>query len=264
MKKIKSIKVTNNYILIDLATAGKYKISEDDYFKERYQANMQLSESQFYRLVALSEYHNAYLRALVRIKYQDRTVFEIESLINNEFDLNDQEVHQIIDKLLYYGFLDDKRYCQERIEILHLRNYGINKIKDALKQKGIEQTLIDKYLIYDQNLENDKAMVVAKKAIKSIRNKNQFQSEQTVRNRLRYQGFKTENINNVMNQLTIAYNEEDERKLLAKELTKSYRRYAKKYQGYELRMRLFNQLRNRGFKSELINATLDEMELENE
>lgn len=264
MKTIKSIKATTNYILIELSDNSKFKISDDDYFNNKFFANMEVDDDILLKLENFSNYHSAYLRALERIKYQDRSIFEIKNTINNEFNLKISEVNQIIDKLLYYGFLDDKRYTKERIQMYHNKNFGYNKIIEKLKQVKIDDSLINKYLLFDADLEEEKIKNIFEKNLKTIRNKSYNQTINTLRNKFLYQGFKNESINNVLSETIIEYNEEDEILLIEKEINKSLRRYNNKYNGLILKNRLYNQLRNRGFKNDLINTKLNEMEFENE
>lgn len=260
MPKIKEIKVTNNYVTIVLDDKRKFNISEDDYFEYKYRANDDLSETQITELEKISNFHNAYLRALVRLKYKDRTEHEIRNTVYEEFNLIKPEVDKIIDKLKRYEFINDKRYTQELIERSQLKYHGYNKIKDSLIKVRINSELIETYLIYDQEKELELGIAFATRSLKSIKNHNYQQTLNKLRSRLLYRGFNNSLITRVLNEIDVKYDDKQERKLLSNDFDKALRRYSRKYDDFELRDRLFTYLAGRGYKFEMINDILEEME----
>lgn len=260
MTKIKEIKVTNNYVLINLDDRRKFKISEDDYFLYKYHANDNLSQAQVQTLEHISNFHNAYMRALNRLKYKDRTEHEIRSTIYDEFNLIKSDVDKIINKLKRYDFINDKRYTKELIDQSRLKYHGYNKIKDSLIKVRINSTLIEKYLVYDEEIEVALASIFAEKTVRSIRNKNYRQTLNTLKSRLMYRGFSSSTINLVLDKIEIEKDLEKEKALLIKDYKQAKRRYQNKFQGFQLRDRLYKYLINRGYMYEMISELLEEME----
>lgn len=264
MSEIKEIKVTNNFVLITLDNKRKFKISEDDYFQYKYKAKQSLDFKDIKILEKISNFHNAYLRALTRLKYKDRTEYEIRQTMYEEFNLIKPDVDKIINKLKRYDFVNDKRYLKEFVEKSQSKYDGYNKIKDGLIQVKINSDLIETYLIYDEEVEYDLALIFAEKSLTSIKNQNQRQTKNKLRSRLMYRGFNNNVITRVINDIDVPYDQQQEEKLLSKDFEKVNRRYNKKYEGYELRSRLFQYLAGRGYNYEIINEVLDEMENNNE
>ncbi len=260
MLEINEIKVTNYYILIVLSDKSKYKISEDDYFEYKFRAKQSLSEKDLESLKRISNFHNAYLRALNRLKYKDRTEHEIRETMYDEFSLIKPEVDKIINKLKRYDFINDQRYTEEFIERSQSKLQGYNKIKDGLIKVRINSFLIEENLIYDEEKEFDLALEFASKSINSIRNHNNQQLKNKLRSRLLYRGFKSSLITRVINEIDIPYDEDQEKKLLKKDFNKIYQRYKSRYDEFEVRGRLFNYLARRGYNYEIINELLEEME----
>lgn len=260
MQEIKEIKVTNNYILIILSDKSKYKISEDDYFEYKFRAKQSINDKDLETLKRISNFHNAYLRALNRLKYKDRTEHEIRETMYDEFSLIKLEVDKIINKLKRYDFINDQRYAEEFIERSQYKLQGFNKIKDGLIKVRINSSLIEQTLIYDEEKEFDLALKFVEKSITSIKNHNNQQLKNKLRSRLLYRGFKSSLITRVINEIDIPYDEKAEKQLLKKDFNKIYQRYKSRYDEFELRGRLFNYLARRGYNYEIINELLDEME----
>ena len=264
MLKITSIKVTNNYVLILLSNKEKYKISEDDFFENKYKAKQQLSEKDLKQLAIISNFHNAYLKALNKLKYKDRSEWEIRHLMYEDFELNKGQVDKIINKLKRYGFIDDVRYIKEFHERSNRKYWGYNKVKSKLVDVRISSKLISEHLIYNYQQQLDLATNFLNKEVKKIKNKTQKQVKNKLYSKLQYRGFKNDVIKAAVDKIEIAYDQKLEEKLLKKDFDKAYRRYRKKAEGYELRNKVFAFLARRGFRFEDINKMLDEMENENE
>lgn len=257
MRKISSIKITNNYVLLKLDDKTSFKISEDDYFEYKFKANMTLDDKMVVRLQEIANYHGAYMSALNKIKYKDRTEHEIRSHLYDEFNLIKPDVDQIVEKLKRYDFINDERYIVDFIENSQMKAHGYQRIKSELIDVRINSTYIENHLHYDFKGEYTRAYEYAERAARSIRNKNKQQTENSLRQKLMYRGYSNEVINAVLSDLDISVEKEVESKLLEKDFERVLRRYEKRYEGYDLRARLFNYLAGRGYSYNDINELLD-------
>ena len=257
MRKISSIKITNNYVLLTLDDKSKFKISDDDYFEYKFKANMDVDDKMFRIIQRISNYHEAYMSALNKIKYKDRTEYEIRNHMYDDFELIKPDVDKIVEKLIRYGFIDDERYTEDFIEMSHAKEHGYNKVKSGLIDVRINSSIIENYLHYDFKAEYDRAYHFASRAAKTIRNKNVQQTKNSLRQKLLYRGYSNEIVNSVVNDLDISVDEDLEMKLLEKDFTRVLRRYERRYEGYDLRVRLFNYLASRGYTYGDINDLLD-------
>ena len=74
--------------------------------------------------------------------YQDRCTQEVRTKLAT-FDMPDSEKAKIVKLLVDEGYLDDKRYASTFVRSkIHLKKWGVNKIRMALKMKGISDEII--------------------------------------------------------------------------------------------------------------------------
>ena len=78
--------------------------------------------------------------------YQDRCVQEVRKKLAT-FDMPDSEKGKILKLLVDEGYLDDERYASTFVRSkIHLKKWGVNKIRMALKMKGISDEIISNAL----------------------------------------------------------------------------------------------------------------------
>ena len=78
--------------------------------------------------------------------YQDRCTHEVRTKLAT-FDMPDSEKEKIVKLLVDEGYLDDERYASTFVRSkIHLKKWGINKIKMSLKMKGISDEIISNAL----------------------------------------------------------------------------------------------------------------------
>ena len=80
--------------------------------------------------------------------YQDRCTQEVLTKLRS-LQVEEKEAQQILRLLKNDGFVDDERYAQSYIRgKIGLKQWGKQKIRMSLLQKGIPKELINKYLEY--------------------------------------------------------------------------------------------------------------------
>ena len=78
--------------------------------------------------------------------YQDRCTQEVRKKLAT-FDIPDSERKKILKLLVDEGYLDDERYASTFVRSkIHLKKWGVNKIRMALKMKGISDEIISNAL----------------------------------------------------------------------------------------------------------------------
>ena len=78
--------------------------------------------------------------------YQDRCTQEVRTKLAT-FDMPDSEKDKIVKLLVDEGCLDDERYASTFVRSkIHLKKWGVNKIRMALKMKGISDEIISNAL----------------------------------------------------------------------------------------------------------------------
>ena len=78
--------------------------------------------------------------------YQDRCTQEVRNKLAT-FDMPDSEKVKILKLLVDEGYLDDERYASTFVRSkIHLKKWGVNKIRMSLKMKGISDEIISNAL----------------------------------------------------------------------------------------------------------------------
>ena len=78
--------------------------------------------------------------------YQDRCTQEVLTKLRS-WQIEEQEQRQVLQILKNDGFIDDERYVQSFIRgKINAKQWGVQKIRLGLLQKGISKELIDKYI----------------------------------------------------------------------------------------------------------------------
>ncbi|MBQ6478269.1 MAG: RecX family transcriptional regulator [Erysipelotrichaceae bacterium] len=237
----------------------KIMIPIEAYFSYRLKDRKEIDEELIKKLKDDERYLKAYRSCLRKLSVKDHTVRQISDHLCRT-ELNEKQKKEIIDKLTAYGMLDDEKYAENKIAFYDRSNLSVREIKNRLKKDGISERIISRYIREDEMREKEKALLVAEKYAKSIKNKSLISKKQSIVNKLLNAGYSYEMSKNVVNTLEIEENNEIE--LLQKEFLKSLKKYAKKYEGYELRQRIYGSLLNKGFGSEDIKRVMEENDRE--
>lgn len=79
-------------------------------------------------------------------QYQDRCMQEVRTKLTT-FDIPSSDKEKIMQVLVNEGFIDDERYASTFVRSkIHLKKWGVNKIRMALKMKGISDEIIQNAL----------------------------------------------------------------------------------------------------------------------
>ena len=254
--KISKIKESNNYIVLYLDNDEKLYVSIETYFKHNL-ANLKGFDNKTYELLKKEENlilgYNAVLK---KLSVKDHSIKQIKDFLYLKRKLNSDEVNKIIDKLIQYNLLDDEKYCIERINYLNEQLFSIKQIKNKLKNEGISNELIEKYIVSDSNKEYEKVNKLVNKYLNTIKNKSLNAKKQLILNKVVNLGFNYDDVKMAIDSLNIKVDNEYE--LLKKEYLKIKNKYQRKYESYDLKYRISGYLMNKGFKLEDINKVMEE------
>ncbi len=254
--KISKIKESNNYIVLYLDNNEKLYVSIEAYFKHNL-ANLKGFDNKTYELLKKEENlilgYNAVLK---KLSIKDHSIKQIKDFLYLKRKLNSDEVNKIIDKLIQYNLLDDEKYCIERINYLNEQLFSIKQIKNKLKNEGISNELIEKYIVSDSNKEYEKINKLVNKYLNTIKNKSLNAKKQLILNKVVNLGFNYDDVKMAIDSLNIKVDNEYE--LLKKEYLKIKNKYQRKYESYDLKYRISGYLMNKGFKLEDINKVMEE------
>jgi len=95
--------------------------------------------------------------------YQDRCFSEVKTKIST-FEISSSDKEKILQLLVNEGFIDDERYAHTFVRSkIHLKKWGVNKIRMSLKMKGIsDEIIVDALSGIDQEYYREELIKVIK------------------------------------------------------------------------------------------------------
>jgi 1,2-diacylglycerol 3-alpha-glucosyltransferase len=208
----------------------------------------------------------AYQAAIRKLAVKDRTKREITDFLNENTDCTIVQINAVIGHLLQRGYLDDLRYTHSMVLNLRSLLMGKNRIIKTLKEKGIEESLINEaFSSESQDNELNLAIRWAEKIQPTIGGRSLMAKKQKIRQKLLLQGYESTIADQAMTFLSFENELVQEKQNLFKAALKAANRLSRKFTNQkELRMAIKKALATQGFKFSDINEVVEEMELENE
>lgn len=250
MKITKIKKVRNNLYELTIAHGEDveiFKLSEDYLIQYQLYNNKEISEKDYLEIQALANKSKIYQKTLNYLSYKMRAESEIRKYLHDN-NCVEPLTTEIINKLKKLNYINDKTYCELYIK----QQFDVSKngpllIKNNLLNKEIDEGIIETCLEYinDEKINHNINYLISyydklnkKKSVKQLK-------EAILRNLLK-KGYNYDEILNNLNIYSFTDNNDDGT-LLKQEMLKAYKKYQKKYESYELKMRIIKTLLGKGF-----------------
>ena len=175
---------------------------------------------------------------------------------------NYQAINNVIDKLKENDLLDDKAYMEDLIAWDDERLFGKNKIIKHLKDQGIPDNILSKAHFSHSN-ELKKAKGLIPKLERKYARYGHENKKQHIYQALLSQGYEYDIAKEVLNLVKMGKPKEEKQKLV-NDFKKIKDRYKKKYEGYELKQKIYAALAQKGYKHTEIKQVLEEYNNEND
>lgn len=191
--------------------------------------------------------YDVYYVALKALNSRIRSIADLRQLLRRK-EYPFEMVEKALDKLIKQGYLNDRSYTKSFInnQIITTNN-GPYKIKKMLLDKGVEENIIDDEMIsFTDSLQCSKIDKIIMRGVKSNTSRGGVILKNKIYNDLRQLGYDISLINEVINK----YEFGNDKNLAKKEYDKLYRKYSKKYEGYELEKIIKEKLYQKGLKYE--------------
>ena len=260
-KLIKSIKVYKDHVTLSFAKKETLKISKEAYLSSYLYVGKSLTNkdiSKLNELTALATLLNYSMGLISKRHYSEHKMYE--KLIKKE--ANKAAAMFVINKLKESDLLDDKAYMEDLIAWDEERGFGKNKIIKHLKDQGIKDNLVSKAHFSPSNeLKKAKGLVPKlerKYARYAFNNKKNH-----VYQALLTQGFDYETAKEAA-ELIKGDSPRLEKEKLINDYKKTYKRLENKYEGYQLKQKIYSALLNKGYKGKDIKIVLEELSYEND
>ena len=255
--KITKIEKKKRLYLLELDDSEKLYITEDTIVRFMLSKGMEITEQELSEIQYYAQFSYGKNLALYHLSFKQRTAKEVKDYLT-QHDIQPEIISQVLDNLKKDNWINDRKYTNSFIQSnLLTGDKGAFVLKQKLSQKGISNTIIEEELSqFDFTELTDK---VAEKLLKKYQGKLPRKALQDkILQALINKGFTHNQSKIACQHLEFEEDEERQQELLYKEIDKQYRKYSKKYEGYDLKQRLTQALARKGFDYSDISSALRE------
>lgn len=245
MKILKFKKKTNGKYSIFLDDGREFVYYEDIILKYDLLLKKEIAEEKLLEIHNANLEYDVYYVALNSIKSRYKSKYELKQwLLKKEYP--EEMIDKAIKKLVEQKYLDDRNYAKSYIYTqMTTSSHGPLRIKKELLDKKVPEEFIDEEMeIYDTDLQTEKIKKIIDRGIKSNHTRGGLVLKQKIINDLKTQGYEYELISKIISNYTFS----SDKDLAKKEYDKLYRKYSRKYEGYELK----NIIREKMFQKGLV------------
>ena len=253
--KITKLEKKKRLYLLETDLDQKIYITEDTIVRFFLSKDKEITEEQLKEIQTFAQKSYGKNLALYHLSFKQRTKKEVSDYLHNhEIDAN--IIPSILSELEADSWINDQNYAQNILEQNQLSgDKGPLILQQKLGQKGIEKEILNQIIAeYDFYAVAER---VAQKLLKKYQTKLPHMAlKDKLTQSLMTKGFSYLLAQEAIASLEIESNHEQEEDLIYKELEKQHRKYAKKYQGYDLQQRLIQSLARKGYDYDLIKSAL--------
>ena len=259
--KIKSIKVYKDHVTLSFLKRAKLQISKEAYLSSYLYEGKIISNKDIEKLeeiTASSKLLNYALSLAGKRRYSERKMYD--KLKAKETDK--KAIYAVISKLKGNGLINDEMLMMDLVNWDDQRKLGKNKIIKHLKDQGIPDNIVSKAKFSSVN-ELKKAKALLPKLDKKYSRYAYEIKKKHIYSALISQGYEIDIARQVIGD-TKKDQPKKEKEKLVNDYQKIKRRYINKYEGYELKKRIFATLANKGYKPSEIKTVLEDYDNEND
>ncbi|WP_270315800.1 recombination regulator RecX [Streptococcus infantarius] len=253
--KITKIEKKKRLYLLEIDEKDELYVTEDTIVHFMLSKNMEIDETTLKDIQRYAQFSYGKNLALYQISFKQRTADEVKKYLEKH-EIDSQYIPEIIENLKKENWINDSQYVETYLsQNLTLGDKGGYVLKQKLLQKGVDAQLIDQKLA---ELDfSDLAEKTAQKLLRKYQNKLSTKTlkDKIIQNMMN-KGFSYTEAKDAFETLDIEKDDQQEFELLNKELDKQYRKFSKKYEGYELNQRLTQALARKGFSYDDIKSAL--------
>lgn len=244
---------------MELDNGDKCYITEDTIVRFMLSRDKVISEEELKEIQDFAQFSYGKNLALYHLSFKARTEKEVREYLK-KYDIDKNIVSQVIANLNLKEdkWINDGQYAYAIINTNQLSgDKGPYVLTQKLAQKGISKSTIE------ENLKefdfSEVAQRVANKLLKKYEGKlpSRALQDKIIQN-LTNKGFSYSDAKIAFDDLDSQVDQETTQELIFKELDKQYTKYARKYEGYELKQRLSQVLARKGYDFSDIASALRE------
>lgn len=255
--KITKLEKKKRLYLMELDHQQTSYITEDTIVRFMLSRDKVISKEELTEIQDFAQFSYGKNLALYHLSFKARTEKEVRKYLD-KYDIEDTITSQIITNLKGDNWINDRQYAYSIINANQLSgDKGPYVLAQKLSQKGIAKATIEDVL-KDFDF-SEVAQRVAEKLLKKYTGKLPARALQDkIIQNLTNKGFSYSDAKNAFDDLDSQVDQETTQELIFKELDKQYTKYARKYEGYELKQRLTQVLARKGYDFSDIASALRE------
>lgn len=259
--KIKSIKVYKDHVTLTFLKHARLQISKEAYLSSYLYEGKSISEKEITKLeeiTASSKLLNYALSLVNKRRYSERKIYDKLKAKENDKKV----IYAVINKLKANGLVNDEMFMMDLINWDDQRKLGKNKILKHLKDQGIPDQIIARAK-FSSSSELKKAKALLPKLDKKYSRYAYEMKKKHIYSALISQGYDIDIARQVIGDAKKDQPKKEKEKLV-NDYQKIKRRYSNKYEGYELKKRIYAALANKGYKASEIKTVLEDYDNEND
>ena len=255
--KITKLEKKKRLYLMELDHQQTSYITEDTIVRFMLSRDKVISKEELTEIQDFAQFSYGKNLALYHLSFKARTEKEVREYLK-KYDIEDTIANQVIANLKDENWINDRQYTYAIINANQLSgDKGPYLLSQKLAQKGVPKSTIENVL-KDFDF-TEVAQRVAEKLLKKYTGKLPARALQDkIIQNLTNKGFSYSDAKSAFDNLDSQVDQETTQELIFKELDKQYAKYARKYEGYELKQRLTQVLARKGYDFSDIASALRE------
>ena len=255
--KITKLEKKKRLYLMELDGQQTSYITEDTIVRFMLSKDKVVSKEELIEIQGFAQFSYGKNLALYHLSFKARTEKEVREYLK-KYDIEEKIISQVIANLKEDNWINDRQYAYSIINANQLSgDKGPYVLAQKLSQKGITKSTIEEVL-KDFDF-SEVAQRVAEKLLKKYTWKLPARALQDkIIQNLTNKGFSYPDAKSAFDDLDSQVDQETTQELIFKELDKQYTKYARKYEGYELKQRLTQVLARKGYDFSDIASALRE------
>ena len=243
--RITKIKILKNKVNISFDNSNKLSIDKEVFTNFYLYEGKELTKEEYKSILELNDTNKLLQYAL---KLRSKAIYSEYKLREKLYskEASKRSVDKVIKILKGYDLIDDKAYASDLVEYYNSLNYGENKIKTKLSDKGIFKETIDK-IKFPISIEKKKANNLLPKLEKKYDKYNASSKKSHIYNAYLLEGYSKDIASEMTNKIK-SPNQKDELDKLKSDYLKTKTRLERKYKGKELKQKILSSLLTKGYK----------------
>ncbi len=265
---IESMKQVNGHVIVHLKNRYDHidvELLEETVVEKALIETKMVTKDELSELLEDEKLSKAYKKCIVKLASRDLSHKELHDFLMDDPYLNMHQLESLLDILERQGLIDDKQLATMIITSMQEKLYGKHKVMNKLRDRGIADELIASHFDdLDDKLESKRAHALAIELQGKVSDVSVIAKKEKLKKRLVYRGYDVRIAQAAVNMLNYDVEAQQElencAKLAQKQLVQFKRRTFK--DKYDKRKRLSYALAKKGFKFDMINEVIGQLESE--